>query len=320
MEEGRGAAAGMRMRDGGREERAGGAPRDARRRGRAIRAAAAVLAAAALIAGCARQSPPQKALVHTTKAFDAIFGALPPMSVPGPCYATVAYFPSAREPGKFTPAPIFSAEQGKEAWLSVRTVVRGIPGAGSFTASVAPPFPEGSDLDALSVEGGVARIRIAGPFRAADLAGDRREAAARALALTVAQFGKAREVEVTDVAGTARFRGTADGAAVVDVGPPQVLGVLAIKEKADRPATALSVLFDRPVFVDDIAFYAPGATGPVAGKIYATGFGMTAELHPDGPAPLNTRDAWRVKVKVRDGKGRGAVVDRTWVPREVTRD
>ena len=287
---------------------------------RAAVAAAAVLVAAAVTAGCSRQSPPQKPLVHTTKAFDAIFGELPPISVPGPCYATVAYFPSASEPGKFKPAPIFSAEQGKEEWLSVRTAIRGIPEAGAFSAGIATPFPGGSDLASLSVADGLAKISIAGPFRAVDLPADHREEAAGALALTVAQFGKAREVDVTDAAGTAHFRGTADEAAVADIGPPEVLGLLAIKEKRDRPATVVSVLFDRPVFVEDIAFFPPGGSAPVPGKIYATGFGMSAELHPDAAISLNTRDPWRVQVKVRDGKGRRTVADRAWIPKEVVRD
>ncbi len=315
MEDGRGAEAGMSGMG-----RAGQAGRVLRGAGRAGLAAAAVVAAAVLAVGCARQSPPQKPLMHTTKAFDAIFGELPPIGVPGPCYATVAYFPSAAEPGKLRPAPIFSAEQGKEEWLSVRTVIRGIPDAGGFAAGIANPFPPGSDLASLSIEGGVARIAVAGPFRAADLAADRRAAAAGALALTVAQFGKAREVDVTDAAGTAHIRGTADNAAVAEVGGPDVLGLAAIKEKLDRPATVLSVLFDRPVFVEDISFFPPGGKGAVPGKIYATGFGMTAELHPDSAVALNTRDGWRVKVKARDGKGRRTVVDRTWIPKEVTRD
>ncbi len=318
MKNGAGAAAGVR----GTERAAAGRQALSGEKGamRAAVVAALAIGAAALAAGCARQSPPQKPLVHTTRAFDAIFGELPPIGVPGPCFATVAYIPSAWAPGKFRPVPIFSAEQGKEAWLSVRTVVRGIPDAGGFSSSVVPPFPAGADLDALSLGGGVARIRVGGSFRAADLPANRREAAGRALALTIAQFGTAREVEVTDVAGTASFRGTADESAVADVGPPEVLGLLAIKEKADRPATTLSVLFDRPVFVEDIAFFPPGGDVPVPGTIYATGFGMTAELHPERAVSLNTRDAWRVKVKVRDGKGRGTLVDRTWIPREVTRD
>jgi hypothetical protein len=54
----------------------------------------------AVLAGCTSSPAPQKPIVHTTKAFDAIFGALPPMTVPGPCYATVVFFPSVREPGK----------------------------------------------------------------------------------------------------------------------------------------------------------------------------------------------------------------------------
>lgn len=306
------------MGDIGRKNRT--RSRAARETGSMLIAAAAVLAAAVLAAGCSRQSPPQKALVHTTKAFDAVFGELPPISVPGPCYATVAYFPAARDPGKVRPVPIFSVEQGKEERLSVRTVIRGIAGAGDFSAKIAPPFPPGSDLDALSVDGGVAKIKVGGPFRAVDFTADGRELAARALALTVAQFGMAREVDVTDAAGTAHFRGTVEEEAVVDIGQPEILGLLAIKEKLDRPATVLSVLFDRPVFVEDVAFFPPGGKDPVAGKIYATGFGMTAELHPDSAVSLNTRDAWRVKVDVRDGKGRRTIEERNLIAREVTRD
>ena len=309
------------MRDIGRSERT----RRTRSRlagatGAMLIAAAAVLVAAALAGGCSRQSPPQKPLIHTTKAFDAIFGELPPISVPGPCYATVAYFPSAREPGKIRPAPVFSVEQGKEERLTVRTVIRGIGDAGDFSAKITPPFPPGSDLDALSVEGGVAKMKVGGPFRAVDFPADRREAAARALALAVAQFGNAREVDVTDAAGTAHFRGTVEEEAVVDIGPPEILGLQAIKEKLDRPATVLSVLFDRPVFVEGVAFFPPGGKDPVAGKIYATGFGMTAELDPDSAVSLNTRDAWRVKVDVRDGKGRRTIEERSLIAREVTRD
>ncbi len=201
----------------------------------------------------------------------------------------------------------------------MRTVVRGFADAGTFSAATAAAFPSGSDLASLSVEGGVAKIAIAGPFRAADLPAHRREAAARALALTVAQFGKAQEVEVTDTAGTARFRGTADEAAVADIGPPEVLGLLAVKEKTDRPATALAVLFDRPVVVEEIAFLPPGRNDPVPGTVYSAEFGMTAELRPDRAVSLDTRDAWRVRVTVRDGKGRRTLQDRSWTAREVTR-
>jgi len=55
-----------------------------------------------------------KLWVHTTKAFDAIVGELPPMTVPGPCYAPVVYFPSATASGKYLTVPIFFTGQGKE--------------------------------------------------------------------------------------------------------------------------------------------------------------------------------------------------------------
>ncbi|MGE5189559.1 MAG: hypothetical protein ACM3NF_05835 [Gemmatimonadota bacterium] len=285
---------------------------------RVTAAAAAVAASAALLAACARQAPPGTPDVRATKAFEAVFGQLPPVDAPGPVFATVAYFPSAREPGKFRPAPLFSAEPGAEERLTVRTVIRGIAGAGDFSEEIASPFPAGSDLAAFSVAGGVATVVVGGPFRADGLSAERRAAAARALALTVAQFGNAREVDVSDASGTAHFRGTADGAATADIGPPEVLGLVAVREKDDEPPSVLSALFDRPVTVEEIAFFAPGGTDPVPGKVYATGFGMAAELHPDATAVLETPGPWRVRLAVRDGKGRRTSGERSFVPRAVT--
>lgn len=61
----------------------------------------------AILASCTSSPKPVKLLVHTTKTFDAISGELPPMTVPGPCYATVVYFPSATASGKYLTVPIF---------------------------------------------------------------------------------------------------------------------------------------------------------------------------------------------------------------------
>lgn len=167
--------------------------------------AAAAFGAVALVA-CTSSPAPQKPPVHTTKAFDAIYGEMPPMTVPGSTLAMVAYFPSAREPGKYLPAPLISAEQGKEEMLSVRTVIQGVEAEG-FSEEVSFPFPPGSDLDSLSYGGGMGRIRVGGRFKAADLSPGQGERAAKALALTVAQFGKATSVEFTDSEGKAHFSG-----------------------------------------------------------------------------------------------------------------
>lgn len=285
--------------------------------------AAAIFLAAALAVGplvaCTSSPAPQKPPVQTTKAFDAIYGELPPMDVPGATYATVAYFPSAREPGRYLPAPLISAERGKEEMLSVRTVIRGVAAEG-FAGEVSFPFPPGSDLDSLSYEGGVASIRVGGTFRAADLASAKGEQAAKALALTVAQFGKATSVEVTDPEGKTRFAGRADQAQTADLGSPKVLGLLAIRENKSSPPSVLSVLFDRPVFVEDVAFYPAGGTIPYPGKSYVTGFGMTVEFHPDAKIAFSGKSAYRVRVAVRDGKGRKAGFEKEWMPKEATRE
>jgi hypothetical protein len=287
------------------------------------RIAAAFPVAAAFIAlalfSCSSKPSPATSSIHTTKAFDAVFGDLPPMTAPGPTYATVAYFPSARDSGKFLPAPLFSAEQGKEEMLTVRTVIRGID-AEEFSGEVVFPFPPGSDLDSLSYEGGVARIRVGGKFKAADFSPGQGERAAKALALTVTQFGKATSVEVTDAEGRAHFSGRADQAQTADVGPPTVLGLLAIREDKRSPPSVLSVLFDRPVFVEDIAFFAPQANAPIPGKAYSTGFGMTVDLHPDPKVAFEPGRAYRVRLAVRDGKGKRMSGEKEWISKEATRE
>ncbi|MGE5753524.1 MAG: hypothetical protein ACM319_07780 [Deltaproteobacteria bacterium] len=272
--------------------------------------------ALAALAGCTSSPAPEKPLLHTTKAFDAIFGELPPMTVPGPCYGTVAYFPSLREPGKYRPLPIFSAEQGKEERLTVRTVIRGVDADG-LAEEIDFPFPRGSDLDSLAYEGGVVKIRLAGTFPGAGFSGKR---AAEALALTVAQFGKAATVEVTDAAGRVAYTGRADRARTADVGSPKTLGVIAIREEKNRPPSVLSVLFDRPVFIEDISIYPPGGKTAYPGKSYSTGFGMSVELHPEPKVDFDPDTAYHVRMAVRDGKGRRTKEERDWKPKAVTRD
>jgi hypothetical protein len=268
------------------------------------------------LAGCTSSPAPEKPLVHTTNAFDAIFGGLPPMTVPGPCYGTVAYFLSLREPGKYRPVPIFSAERGKEEMLTVRTVIRGVDTDG-LAEEVAFPFPRGSDLDSFAYEGGVAKIKLAGTFPGSGFSGNR---AAEALALTVAQFGKAAIVEMTDASGRVHYTGRADGVHAADVGPPRALGVLAIREEKNHPLSVLSVLFDRPVFIEDISFYPSGGKTAYSGKSYSTGFGMSVELHPDPKVEFDPDKAYRVRMAVRDGKGRRSNEERDWKPKAVTRD
>jgi germination protein M len=271
--------------------------------------ALASAAALAVLVSCTSSPKPMKPFVHTTKAFDAVFGELPPMTVPGPCYATVVYFPSAKTPGKYLPVPIFSTEQGKEESLAVRTVIRGIDQE-EFAKEVVFPFPKGADLLSLGYEG---------TFKAAALSQKEREIAARSVALTVAQFGKATAVDITDAEGKVDLIGRSGEAETADPGNPKALGLLAIREEEGKPATSLSLLFDRPVFVEEIAFFPPGGESPTPGKSYATGFGMSVEFHPDPGIFFEAKDAYRIRFKVRDGKGRTAAGEERWVPKEIVR-
>jgi hypothetical protein len=276
-----------------------------------------------VLASCSKQSPPQKPLIHTTKAFDDVFGEVPPLPIPGPCFATVAYFPSSLEPDKFRPIPIFSLEQGKEEALVVRTVILGIEmengPADTLLKEIVHPFPTGSELVSLSYDGGLAKVTVGGSFRGESLSAVQKEKAAKALALTVSQFGKADRVEVTDEAGAVRFGSAAREAEAVDIGSPKVLGLMAIREGDGQPPTVLSVLFDRPVFIEDAAFYLPGGTEPLPGKFYSTGFGMSLELRPEPKISFDPEREYRIQLSVRDGKGRRTEDERRWRPKAVTR-
>lgn len=277
----------------------------------------------ALAASCSKQSPPQNPYIHTTKAFDEVFGVLPDLPIPAPCHATVVYFPAAGSPGAFRPVPVFIVEQGKEEFLAVRTAIRGIEtGDGPADAvleNISYPFPPGSDLRSFEHEGGVARIRVGGAFRADGYPSAKGVEAATALALTVAQFGTSTEVDLTDEEGKAHFKAKADVARTADPGPPILMGLMAVREDEGQPPASLSVLFDRPVFVEEIAFFPPGGDAPYPGKVYSTGFGMTAELHPEPAISFDETTEYRIRYSVRDGKGRKARGDARWIPRVVTR-
>ncbi len=297
-----------------------------RREGRRWRLVPFLVATTILLAGlasCARQAPPEKPLLRTTKAFDEIFGELPQLPLPATSYGTVAYYPSSLEPGKFRPVPIFSVEQGKEEELVVRTVIRGIGTeegpAGALLAEIVHPFPEGADLASMTGDGRKARIAVGGNFRAETLSEVQKEKAARALALTVSQFGKADTVEVTDDSGKMTFVAEAGSAEVVDIGAPKILGLLAIREDREKPPGVLSVLFDRPVFVEDTTFSDAGGGTPYSGKVYSTGFGMSLEFHPGGEIGFDPEREYRVRLTVRDGKGRKTSVEKDWRAKTVTR-
>jgi len=275
------------------------------------------------LASCSKQAPPQKPLIQTTKAFDAVYGELPPLPIPGPGFATVAYFPSSLEPEKFRPVPIFSLEQGKEEALVVRTVIRGIgTGEGQVDAlleEIVYPFLSGSDLISLSYDGGLAKVTVGGSFRAEGLSSMQKEKAAKALALTISQFGKADRVEVTDESGTVRFGAVAKKVEAIDIGSPKVIGLMAIREGEGRPPSVLSVLFDRPVFIEDAAFYPSDGTVPIPGKAYSTGFGMSLEFHPLPTIFFDPARKYRIRLAIRDGKGRKTSVSQEWRPKAVIR-
>ncbi len=277
-----------------------------------------MLAAVIGITSCSRTPAPPKPTVHRTRAFEDIFGELPAMPAPGPCYAMVAYFPSARQPGTFLPAPLFSFEQGKEEKLAVRTVIRGID-AEEFGREIVRPFPPGADLQDFRYLKGKATVVVGGTFRAAAMPPDERRRAAGSLALTVAQFGKASAVDVTDPEGNVHFGAGAEEAETADPGDPKTLGFFAIREAEGRAPSALTVLFDRPVIVDSIAFFPSGGKTPYPGEAYSTAYGMTVEFRPEPKIDFDPGSRYRVRFVVHDGKGRRAAGEWERAPKDVVR-
>jgi germination protein M len=280
--------------------------------------AAAMAIIFAVLAACSAPPPTAKPAVQTTRAFDAVYGELPPIPLQAPACATVVYFPAAKAPGRYLTAPIFTTEEGKAEFLTVRTAVRGIDQE-EFARQVRLPFPKGSDLISFHLEYGKAMIRLGGTFRADLMSKKEGGIAAASLFLTAKQFGEVSSIEITDAGGKAVFDGRPSAAQAADPGDPRVLGLLAVREQKGKPPTALSVLFDRPVFVEEIAFFPPGGDSPFPGKSYATGFGMSVEFHPDPAVVFDTENASRIRFKVRDGKGRTAEGDLRWIPKEVVR-
>jgi len=273
---------------------------------------------------CSKQPPQKKTVSDTTKAFDAIFGELPRLPALAPGFASVAYFPSSLEPGKFHPVPIFSVERGKEEMLVIRAVVEGIGGEEegpvvTLLKEISLPFPYGSKLVSLSYDGDLVKVTVGGHFRSDYLSAEQKETAAKALALTVSQFGKAKRVKVIDASGMAGFDTAIKEAEIIDIGSPRVLGLMAIQEEAGRPPSVLSVLFDRPVFIEDAAIYPPGGDEPYPGEVYSTGFGMTLELHPEPKISFDSWKEYRIRLRIRDGKGRRTEEDRQWRPKVVSR-
>jgi hypothetical protein len=279
---------------------------------------AATAAVVVALAACSKPPAPTNPSVHTTKAFDAVFGALPPIPLQAPANASVVYFPAANDPGTLVAAPIFTTEPGKEEFLAVRTAVRGIDQE-EFAKEVALPFAKGTDLVSFQRAKGTATVRIGGTFRAGRMSKEEADLAAASLLQTVEQFGDVTMLEISDAEGKTVFRGRPAGARQADPGNPRALGLLAIQEEKGKPATALSVLFDRPVFVEDIAFYPADGGSAYPGKAYATGFGMSVEFHPAGGITFDTKTAYRIRFKVHDGKGRALDGEVRLLPKEVVR-
>jgi len=165
-------------------------------------------------------------------------------------------------------------------------------------------FPEGTTLEGVAVEQGVAVVRVAlGP------GGHPHPLAGQALAHTLTQFegivGVRLQIGDAPLAPVVR----PDPAVVEPPAAPRLLDVLTAVQEGEPPAE-IDVLFDRPVEVIETRLEGPDGA-PIPGKLYTSMFDMAAVLRPEDPGVIREGMKLRVTWAVRDRKGRESRGSRT---------
>ncbi len=246
-----------------------------------------------------------RAGVSATPAYRAAFGA-PPASQGVDCRAAVVYLPGLGASGsgdRLAPIPLFSVTPGKIVEEAARVLVAGHPEQVRLLP-LPRLFPEGTALKGVTVEKGVAVVRIA-----LGTAGQPHPLAGQALAHTLTQFEGIAGVRlrIGDDPATPVVR--PDPAVVEPPAAPRLLDVLTAVQEGEPPAE-IDVLFDRPIEVIETRLERPDGT-PIPGKLYTSMFDMAAVLRPENPGVIREGMELRVTWAVRDRKGRESRGSRT---------
>jgi len=256
--------------------------------------------------------------------YEKYFGPSPTTDK-GTCYAFVIYFPSAKEPGKVVPFPFFTFDEKTIKKVAVERLLSGMD-VGSYKGEILQPVNPGTHLLGLMEDKGAATVNFS-----KEILNSRADAAVEkgflnALALTVLQFPGVKDVrvqvegkEIGAVEGkdVASFLGNGglkkqplipDETAVVQLPPPRLLSITAVRDKGAKDVEEVSAYFDRPVDIQEITI--AGNNGkPFEGDVYHSVFDMAAVLKPKDPSLFSAGMPVKVRWKAVDKLGRMAQRD-----------
>ncbi|MGA7828329.1 MAG: GerMN domain-containing protein [Geobacteraceae bacterium] len=270
--------------------------------------------------GCSKKETPhsQETRVSATKAYEKYFGPAP-TSDAGTCFAFVIYFPSAKKPGKVVPFPFFTFDQGSIKKVAVERLLSGMEIA-AYRGDFLQPFHAGTRLLGVTEDSGTVTLNFSKDFLTinAGKAGD--QSVLDALALTMTQFNGVREVRISvegekgrvslPHAGVLRNPLSVDETAVEEPGPPQLLEIVALKDKDAKSIEGVHVYFDRPVDIKDLGLIDTNGK-PFAGEIFHSVFDMAAVLKPKDPSQFKAGMPITVHWKGTDKLGWAAEQNKT---------
>lgn len=257
--------------------------------------------------GCGRNeevaappSPQAKGDFKASAAYRTYFGE-PPTVADGKSYAMVAYAPVTAQPGKITPFPLFLPSPDTPLETVIGNLLKGEEPNMSVT-----PFPRGTKLLSLDLDGDLLRVELSGEaLNKVDASG--LKVILAVLGHTVVQSDEVRRVMVIANGKLLPFQADRgffpDPSEVVPPGPPRVLSVAGTWKKKKKAPEDISVIFDRPVKVDKVEVFVEGK--PLEGDYSLSAFDTAMVVRPRKPAGI--REGWPVVVAWQgvDQMGRG---------------
>jgi len=272
-------------------------------------------AATALLAGgvaCRKEdkniAPRQEAKgeVRATKAYLETFGR-PPTTAEGTCYALVGFYPDAERPDRIRPFPLFVFDRDHRMQIVVEQLLQWGEGW-DFGGAAVDPFPPGVELLALKQDGDMVRMELTGNVL------ERTGPKARKVILdmfthALTQFDGVERVML--VGGGVLFPGQTerafmpDPAAVIGPGPPRLLALTGTWEGEEGDPVEVSVLFDRPVEVEQIRLVDEQGR-ELTGEYFRSMFDMAVVVRPSQPEAIAEGASFTISWKVADGLQRSA--------------
>lgn len=245
--------------------------------------------------------------IHATQAYLETFGR-PPTTAEGTCYALVGYYPDAEKPDRIRPFPLFVFDRDHQMQILVEQLLHWGEGWDLGGATV-DPFPPGVELLALNKkEGDMVRMELTGNVLE-QTGPEARKAILNMFAQALTQFDGVDRVML--VGGGVLFPGQAergfrpDPSAVIGPGPPRLLTLTGTWEKDEGDPVEVSVLFDRPVDVQNIRLLDEHGR-ELAGDYFRAMFDMAVVVHPSHPESVLEGAPFTISWRVTDALKRSA--------------